>query len=86
MRNHGFDFGFFAGPGTTLISPFTTRNQRSDEYNGMIIQGGFAGFIESNIASFGLAVGYDYLLSPDSEIWIYQNKPWVGLVVGVALN
>jgi hypothetical protein len=86
IRNRGFDFGFFAGPGTTLISPFTTRNQRSDEYNGMIVQAGFAGFIESNIASFGLAVGFDYLLSVDRELWIYQNKPWVGLVVGVALN
>jgi hypothetical protein len=86
IRNRGFDFGFFAGPGTTLISPFTTRNQRSDEYNGMVVQAGFAGFIESNIASFGLAVGYDYLLSADRELWIYQNKPWVGLVVGVALN
>ena len=86
IANRGFDFGFFAGPGTTLISPFTTRNKRSDEYNAMIVQGGFAGFIESNIASFGLAVGYDYLLSSDRDSWIYQNKPWVGFVVGVALN
>lgn len=86
IANRGFDFGFFAGPGTTLISPFTTRNKRSDEYNAMIVQGGFAGFIESNMASFGLAVGYDYLLSSDQDSWIYKNKPWVGLVVGVALN
>ena len=86
IGNRGFDFGFFAGPGTTLISPFTTRNKRSDEYNGMILQGGFAGFIESNMASFGLAVGYDYLLSSDQDSWIYKYKPWVGLVVGVALN
>ncbi len=86
IKNRGFDLGFFAGPGTTLISPFTTRNIRSDEYNAMIVQGGFAGFIESNMASFGLAVGYDYLLSKDRAIWIYHNKPWVGLVVGVALN
>jgi hypothetical protein len=86
IGNRGFDFGFFAGPGTTLISPFTTRNKRSDEYNAMIVQGGFAGFIESNMVSFGLAVGYDYLLSSDRDSWIYHNKPWIGLVVGVALN
>jgi hypothetical protein len=86
IGNRGFDFGFFAGPGTTLISPFTTRNKRSDEYNGMILQGGFAGFVESNMASFGLAVGYDYLFSKDRAIWIYHNKPWVGFMIGVALN
>lgn len=86
ISNRGFDFGVFAGPGTTLISPFTTRNNRTDEYNGMIIQTGVAGFIESNVASFGLAVGYDYLMNPDREIWIYSNKPWVGFIVGIALN
>lgn len=86
ISNRGYDFGFFAGPGTTLISPFTTQNKRTEEYNGMIIQTGIAGFIESNVASFGLAVGYDYLLNSDRKIWIYNNKPWVGFIVGIALN
>ncbi len=86
ISNRGYDFGVFAGPGATLISPFTTRNKRTDEYSGMIIQTGIAGFIESNVASFGLAVGYDYLLNPDRKIWIYNNKPWVGFIVGIAFN
>lgn len=86
INNWGYDFGVFAGPGTTVVNPFTTRNKSSDEYNGMIFQGGVAGFIELSIASFGIALGYDYLLSPDRNIWMYQNKPWVGLVVGIALN
>jgi hypothetical protein len=84
--NRGYDLGFFAGPATTLISPFTTQDKRADEYNGMTIQTGMAGFVESNIASFGLAVGWDYLLNDDRAIWIYQQKPWVGFIVGVALN
>jgi hypothetical protein len=86
IRNRGYDLGVFAGPGTTLMSPFTTLNRRSDEYSGMIMQAGVAGFIESNVASFGLALGYDYLLNPDRKIWIYTNKPWLGFVVGIALN
>ena len=86
ISNRGYDFGFFAGPGATLISPFTTRGKRPDEYNGMIIQAGFAGFLETNMASFGLAVGLDHLLSPDRNVWIYNRKPWLGFVVGVALN
>lgn len=82
----GYDLGFFAGPGTTAVSPFTTLNRRNDEYNGIIFQYGIAGFIESNVASFGLSIGYDQLLNPDRKIWIYRNKPWVGFVVGIALN
>ena len=86
ISNVGYDFGFFAGPGTTPVNPFTTLNRQSNEYSGMILQTGIAGFLESNIASFGLAVGYDHLLNPDRSIWIYSNKPWVGFIVGIALN
>jgi hypothetical protein len=84
--NRGFDFGLFAGTGTTLISPFTTNNARADEYNGFALQFGLAGFIESNVASFGIAAGFDYLLSPDRDIWIYNKKPWLGFIIGIALN
>ena len=86
INNWGYDFGLFAGPGATLISPFTTQNEVIDEYSGMIIQTGIAGFIESNIASFGIAVGFDHLLNSDREVWIYDKKPWVGFIVGIALN
>lgn len=86
ISNWGYDFGFFSGPGSTLISPFTTQNQRTDEYSGLIIQTGLAGFIESNVASFGISVGIDYLLNSDRKVWIYTNKPFVGFIVGIALN
>lgn len=86
INSAGYDIGFFAGPGTTMINPFTTNNKRIDEYSGMIMQAGVGGFIESNVASFGLAIGYDFLLNTDRKIWIYHNKPWVGFVVGIALN
>lgn len=86
ISNRGYDLGFFAGPGAALISPFSTQQKTTDEYNGMVIQAGFAGFVETNIASFGIAVGLDYLLNPDRKIWIYNNQPWYGFIVGIALN
>ncbi len=86
INNRGFDFGFFVGPGTALISPFNTRNKRTDEYSGMVIQSGIAGFLETDTASFGLAIGLDYLLNPDRKIWIYHRKPWVGFTIGIAIN
>lgn len=86
VSNFAYDIGIFAGPGTTPVNPFSTLNRISNEYNGMTIQAGVAAFIESNMASFGLALGWDYLLSRDKALWIYQTKPWVGFVVGIALN
>jgi len=86
ISNWGYDFGFFTGPGSTPISPFTTQNQITDEYSGLMIQTGFAGFIELNVASFGISLGIDYLLNSDRDVWIYTNKPWVGFIVGIAIN
>lgn len=84
--NRGFDFGILAGTGTTLVSPSTTRNAITTEYNGMLLELGLAGFVETSFASFGLAVGFDHLLGPDRSVWIYNQKPWIGFVVGVAIN
>lgn len=86
ISNWGYDFGFFTGLGSTQISPFTTQNQSSNEYNGMIIETGFAGFIELNLASFGISIGIDHLLNSDRDVWVYTNKPWIGFIVGIALN
>jgi hypothetical protein len=85
IKSHGYDVGVFAGPGLSLVSPFTTQNLRTDEYSGMIIQTGIAAFIETNVASFGIALGYDQLMNADRKLWIYRNKPWVGFMVGIAL-
>lgn len=84
--NRGFDFGVFAGIGSTTINPFTTRGAVNDEYFAPHLQGGAAFFLESQVASFGLALGWDRLLTSDRIHWIYTGKPWLGFIVGLALN
>ncbi len=86
LSNLGYDIGFFAGPGATPINAATTLDPTTSEYSGMIVQVGLAGFLESNVASFGIAVGFDHLMNRDRNIWIYNRQPWVGFIVGVALN
>lgn len=86
LSGWGYDLGVFGGVGTTPVGPSTTRDRRLEDYSGMVLQAGVAGFMESNLASFGLAIGLDHLLGPDRRIWIHQHRPWVGLIVGVALN
>ena len=86
ITSRGYDYGFFAGPGTTTVGAFSTRNVITNEYDGMIFQFGLAGFIESNVASFGIGLGLDYLLSQDSKVWVYNGKPWIGFIIGIALN
>lgn len=86
ISSRGFDVGAFAGMGTTPVNPFSTNGLVADDYSGMIFQYGLAAFVETTFVSFGLSAGFDALLTPDKKSWIYQNKLWLGFVVGIALN
>lgn len=84
VRHTGFDFGFFAGIGNTFVSPTVTENKTIQEYNGIVFQKGFSVFGTFENMSVGLAVGFDNLLDNNKSIWIYNNKPWIGIVLGIA--
>jgi hypothetical protein len=57
-----------------------------EEYNGMVLTRGLAFMVGINTLTVGLGVGWDYLTDRDKDIWIYQNKPWYGLTLGLNLN
>jgi hypothetical protein len=68
------------------MTPWTTNNQMMDEYNGMVLARGLTGMVGINALTVGIGVGWDYLTDRDNDIWIYQNKPWYGLTIGLNLN
>jgi hypothetical protein len=84
--HRGITLGAFGGLGSTNISPSTTQNQTADEYNALILTRGLGIMIGINNLTVGLGAGWDYVTDRDKEIWIYQNKPWYGLTVGLNLN
>jgi hypothetical protein len=86
LSGRGFDFGIFTGIGGTPVNEFTTAGASLREYNAPLIQSGAAIFIESNVASFGIALGADFLTGSDRRYWIYQGQPWLGFIVGMAMN
>ena len=78
--------GGFVGVGSEPITPWTTNYQTTDEYSGFVISRGFAAMIGVNNLTVGIGVGWDRLTDRDKHIWIYQNKPWYGLVIGLNVN
>jgi len=84
IRHTGFDFGLFAGIGISPVTPTTTMNRTVQEYDGVVFQKGFSVFGTYENMSVGLAVGFDNLIGHDKRIWIYNQKPWIGLVLGIA--
>lgn len=81
-----FDVGLFAGFGISAINPTVTNNQTDKEYDGFVFQKGIAGFVGMKRITLGLSLGFDNLLDPNKNIWAYQQKPWIGLMLGINLG
>jgi hypothetical protein len=84
IRQIGYDAGLFAGIGITPVNLTTTDFNTLLEYDGIVFQKGIAAFITIDKLSIGIALGFDNLLDKNSDIWIYNQKPWIGLVLGIA--
>lgn len=82
----GYGYGGFIGMGAVTMNPFVTEQQIDYEYDGFVINGGFAGIYDAKKFNLGFAVGADYLLDKNNRDWIYQGKPWFGLLFGINLN
>ncbi|WP_153798220.1 hypothetical protein [Foetidibacter luteolus] len=82
----GFSVGAFLGFGSTAVNPWVTQDFISAEYDGFVLNKGIAGIIGINNLSFGLGLGFDNLLDKNRKYWIYQNKPWIGLIIGLNIN
>ena len=84
--HYSFDAGLFTGIGATTMNASTTNGFLTTEYDGMIWQNGAAGFIGFDIFTFGIGVGFDTLLDSNRKTWIYNGKPWIGLMIGLTLQ
>ncbi len=82
----GYGLGGFLGFGSTLINPIVLRNTIDFEYDGFVFEYGTAVLISYRNINTGLAVGVDALIDKYRTNWIYQHKPWVGIIIGINLN
>jgi hypothetical protein len=85
-RHYGMTFGLFSGFGSNSINPWVTNDQINYEYDGIVWSNGFAVSFAFNYLNLGLALGIDQLLDNNSRFWIYNKKPWLGVVLGINLN
>jgi hypothetical protein len=83
VRQFGFDAGLFAGIGMTAMNPWVTEGKVPIEYDGIIFQKGVAGFITIDRMSIGVSLGFDTLLDSNKKNWVYNQKPYIGLMIGI---
>ena len=86
FTHYGFSIGGFTGLGAAVINPTVTQNQVSIEYDGVVWSKGAAAILGIDNFTLGLAAGWDVLLDADRTVWLYNSKPWIGLVFGLNIN
>jgi hypothetical protein len=86
LRSRGFGYGLFAGIGSSAINDFVTKTPIGIEYEGVILDAGLATIYDARVFNVGLAIGIDYLADLNRQRWIYQQKPWFGVLFGLNLN
>ncbi|MBC6991517.1 hypothetical protein [Hymenobacter sp. BT491] len=86
IRATGLGYGLFLGLGSADISEYVTQQQNTFEYEGMVLHAGAATIYDALNFNVGLAVGFDHLLGADGRYWVYQHRPWFGVLFGLDLN
>ena len=85
-KKKAYGSGLFAGLGAAAITPYVTQQKIDYEYEGLVISTGIATVYDIKQINLGLAIGIDHLMDKNSNKWIYQHKPWFGLLFGMNLN
>lgn len=88
LKTYGsaFGYGLFTGLGAVTMNPFVTQNAIDYEYDGMVVMVGFAAIYDAKKFNIGISVGADHLVDKNKSIWIYQHKPWFGVLFGIDIN
>ena len=86
IRSFSLGAGGLFGLSANAINSFSTANQVQNEYEGACLSYGLAIILGYRSINLGLSVGQDYLLDRNRSIWLYQNKPWLGITIGLNLN
>lgn len=86
ITHFGFSFGVFSGLGGAPIAPWVTNFQILSEYDGIVWSKGTSAIFAFDAFTLGLSLGFDNLLNEHKKDWIFENKAWVGLVIGLHIN
>jgi hypothetical protein len=84
LRQTAFDAGLFAGIGITPVNPTVTSGNVNLEYDGIVFQKGIAGYLTFDNMSIGITLGFDTLLDKNKGVWLFNEKPYIGIAIGIS--
>lgn len=81
-----FGIGAFTSVNPVYVSPWNTDYGVDVEYDGLGMNYGVAVIAGYRQLTIGLLLGLELLLDENSAFWVFHNKPWIGVSLGLNLN
>ena len=81
-----FGFGAFSSINPVYVSPWNTDYGVDVEYDGLGVNYGVAAIAGYRQMTVGLLLGFELLLDENHIHWVFHNKPWIGVSLGLNLN
>lgn len=86
LRSFSFGGGGFMSLNPVSLNDFYTNGKITYDYEALGYSYGLAGIVGYKALTVGLALGFENLADRNNPYWIYRQKPWLGLTVGLNLN
>jgi len=77
--------GLLLNFGSTALTDKNTRPAFTVERKSFTYSGGLVLLFGFNNVNFGICRGVDYVTGPGKGDWVYQGKPWTGIIVALDL-
>ena len=68
------------------INEFNTNGRVTNEYEAFGLNYGLATIVGYKSITAGLALGFENIADRNNRLWVYRQKPWLGLTVGININ
>lgn len=81
-----YGFGAFSTVNPVTVNPWNTDYRLDVEYDGLGINYGIAAIAAYQQMTVGLLLGFEILLDENARYWVFHNKPWLGVSLGLNLN
>jgi len=86
FRNLNVILAPYLGPSAIKLKNSNTGVEIKDEVTKLGLTYGVAFLVKINKVNIGLAIGKDNIFGSKNESWIYEQKPYLGFVVGYNSN
>lgn len=85
VRKTVYMWGLFAAPIGVDLEAENTGGEFKEKRTALGTSFGIYGALEVGPVSLGAAVGFDHPFIEGARHWVYDTKPWLGLIIGLGL-